>query len=573
MSTYYSNDKTTQIVLSILKANGIRKVIVSPGTTNIALVGSMQYDSFFELYSAVDERSAAYMACGLAYESGEPVVLSCTEATASRNYYPGLTEAYYRKLPVLAITGNHGIHEIGHLKPQVIDRSVISKDAVKLSINLGKCKDKNDEWDINVKTNMAILELTRDGGGPVHINLAFSSNYYGTKVLPSTRIIKRYSTNDNLPTLTNGRIAIFIGSHKPWTPSELQAIETFCDNHNAIVICDKTSGYTGKYRIDYAIIAAQVSYNSPTSTPDLLIHIGEISGDTYTQNKLKSKKTWRVNEDGKVCDTFRNLENLFYMSESYFFNYYNNKNIVNSNEYFEACKKEYNSITSKLPQIPFSNIWVAEFLSNKIPDKSYIHFGIFNSLRSWNFVNISANIHSSCNVGGFGIDGTLSTVLGASLAHPHQLHFIVLGDLAFFYDMNALGNRHWGNNIRILLINNGRGTEFRKFDHPCIVFGEKADPYMAASGHYSNKSKRLVSNYVSCLGFKYITASTKEEFESVFEEFITPKITEQPIIFEIFTDSRNESIAINSYRNIIKDNISQIKNKLKSTAKYLKGKI
>ena len=114
MSTYYSNDKTTQIVLSILKANGIRKVIVSPGTTNIALVGSMQYDSFFELYSAVDERSAAYMACGLAYESGEPVVLSCTEATASRNYYPGLTEAFYRKLPVLAITGNHGIHEIGH---------------------------------------------------------------------------------------------------------------------------------------------------------------------------------------------------------------------------------------------------------------------------------------------------------------------------------------------------------------------------------------------------------------------------------------------------------------------------
>ena len=100
MNTYYSNDKTTQILLSLLKAHGIRKVIVSPGTTNISLVGSMQYDSFFELYSSVDERSAAYIACGLAYESGEPVVLSCTEATASRNYLPGLTEAYYRQLPL-----------------------------------------------------------------------------------------------------------------------------------------------------------------------------------------------------------------------------------------------------------------------------------------------------------------------------------------------------------------------------------------------------------------------------------------------------------------------------------------
>ena len=140
MNTYYSNDKTTQILLSLLKAHGIRKVIVSPGTTNISLVGSMQYDSFFELYSSVDERSAAYIACGLAYESGEPVVLSCTEATASRNYLPGLTEAYYRKLPILAITGNHGSCEVGHLKPQVIDRSVMPRDTVRLSVNLGKCK-------------------------------------------------------------------------------------------------------------------------------------------------------------------------------------------------------------------------------------------------------------------------------------------------------------------------------------------------------------------------------------------------------------------------------------------------
>lgn len=82
------------------------------------------------------------MACGLAYESGEPVVLSCTEATASRNYFPGLTEAYYRKLPILAITGAHGSYDIGHLKPQVINRSVAPLDTVRLSVDLGKCKDK-----------------------------------------------------------------------------------------------------------------------------------------------------------------------------------------------------------------------------------------------------------------------------------------------------------------------------------------------------------------------------------------------------------------------------------------------
>lgn len=84
MDKYYTSERNVQIVLALLKAHGIRKVIASPGTTNITLVASMQQDPFFEMYSSVDERSAAYMACGLAAESGEPVVLSCTGATASR---------------------------------------------------------------------------------------------------------------------------------------------------------------------------------------------------------------------------------------------------------------------------------------------------------------------------------------------------------------------------------------------------------------------------------------------------------------------------------------------------------
>ena len=119
----YSNDKNAQILLSLMKAHDIRKVIASPGTTNIAIVGSMQHDEYFEMYSSVDERSACYMACGLAAESGEPVAIICTEATASRNYFPGLTEAYYRKLPILVIAGSHGEHAIGHLHSQVIYRT------------------------------------------------------------------------------------------------------------------------------------------------------------------------------------------------------------------------------------------------------------------------------------------------------------------------------------------------------------------------------------------------------------------------------------------------------------------
>ena len=87
----FSEEKNVLMMMSLMKAHNIKKVIVSPGTTNVSLVVSMQQDDYFELYSAYDERSAAYMACGMAAECGEPVALSCTQATASRNYFSRLT--------------------------------------------------------------------------------------------------------------------------------------------------------------------------------------------------------------------------------------------------------------------------------------------------------------------------------------------------------------------------------------------------------------------------------------------------------------------------------------------------
>lgn len=52
---YYSSERNVQILLALLKRNGIKKVIVSPGGTNICFVGSIQNDPFFEIYSSVDE--------------------------------------------------------------------------------------------------------------------------------------------------------------------------------------------------------------------------------------------------------------------------------------------------------------------------------------------------------------------------------------------------------------------------------------------------------------------------------------------------------------------------------------
>lgn len=567
---YYTNERSQQIVIALLKAHGIRKVVASPGTTNITLVASMQQDPYFEMYSSVDERSAAYIACGLAAESGEPVVLSCTGATASRNYMPGLTEAYYRKLPVIAITATQGNHKVGHHIAQVIDRRSIPNDIALLSVDVPVAKDADSEWNCNILVNKALLECRRHGGGPVHINLATTySCDFSVKELPAIRIINRIILQDVFPDIPqNSRVAVFIGSHRKWTDKEEEALDAFCAAHDAVAFCDHTSGYKGKYRVLFALVTGQELHRSSLCNVDLLIHIGEVSGDYYSLG-INSKTVWRVSEDGEIRDTFRKLHYVFEMPEKDFFQHYAQG--TKGDTYLKACEEEYARALSQVPELPFSNIWMAQRLSQSLPENSVLHLGILNTLRSWNFFEIPRGVLSYCNVGGFGIDGDMSSLVGASLVHPEKLYFGILGDLAFFYDMNVLGNHHVGRNVRILLINNGRGTEFRNYNHPGSAFGDDADKYIAAAGHYGNKSSLLVKHYGEDLGFEYLTASNKEEFMKSSERFLIPQITDAPMLFEVFTDSQEESDALKMIRNSVVNTKVVIKTEIEDAVKGILG--
>lgn len=252
------------------------------------------------------------------------------------------------------------------------------------------------------------------------------------------------------------------------------------------------------------------------------------------------------------------------MSEEFFFESYNAKKAEKvKTEYYHACTTEYGRLLEKISELPFSNIWVAKELCKKLPENCVLHLGILNSLRSWNFFETSRSILGYSNTGGFGIDGIASTLIGASLASPEKLFFCVLGDLAFFYDMNSIGNRHIGKNIRILVINNGIGTEFKNYSHPAARFDENANLYMAAGGHYGNKSITLLRDYTKSLGFDYISASTKAEFADVVPKFVDPAIGEKPIFFEIFTDSRNESDALKIMNNLESTSSNIAKNMMK----------
>lgn len=250
MENYYTSEENILQLITLLKAHGVRKVVASPGTTNITFVGSIQNDPDFEVYSCVDERSACYMACGLSVESGEPVALSCTGATAARNYPSGLTEAYYRHIPIVAITSSQYFGKVGQMNAQFTDRNVIQRDIAKISVQIPYPNNAEDKWSNNVKLNTALLELNRDEGGPVHINI--ETRYrreFSVKELPKERVIKRFSKYDELPQIIAKKICIFVGAHRKFSDRLQNAIDEFCEKYNAIVLCDPTSNYKGAFRI------------------------------------------------------------------------------------------------------------------------------------------------------------------------------------------------------------------------------------------------------------------------------------------------------------------------------------
>ena len=564
---HYTNERNVQIVIALLKAHGIHRVIASPGTTNMTFVVSIQNDPWFQLWSSVDERSAAYIACGMAAESGEPVVISCTGATASRNYMPGLTEAYYRKLPVLAITSTRGNHRVGHIVDQQIDRRNIPNDIAMESVTIPMVKDAEDERMCEIEANKAILALKLNGGGPSHINMYTRySKDFSVKELPHTSAIYRHTIFDELPPIPkDGRIAVFVGAHANFTEKQVEVIDRFCATHDAVVFCDHTSGYRGKYEVHFQISFGQQKYVSPLKKVNLLIHIGEVSGSQFLPT---FSHVWRVSPDGELRDTWGKLRRVFMMREEEFFNHYSEEGAKHT-EYLDALNAEIESISSQIPELPFSNIWMAQQIHSKLPVDCEFHMGIYHSLRSYNFFKFPAGIQAKCNVGGFGIDGGVSTIMGASFAHPEKLFIGVFGDLAFFYDMNVVGNRHVGNNVRILLINNGKGNEFRNYQHPCYFLGEEAEDYVAAARHYGNKSNVLVKNYAENLGYEYLSANSKETFLAVINRFLTPELTSQPMLLEVFTETSNESTALEQILNFVvgDDSSNSLISKAKSVVK------
>lgn len=545
----YTELKSYQYIIALLKKYGIKHCVLSAGSRNVPFVHSVEEDPYFKCYSVVDERSAGYFALGLAQELNEPVVISCTSSTATCNYWPPVAEAYYQGVPIIILTSDRNPSMLGQWEDQMIDQVGMYDRHVKKSVNLPIINDEDDEYYCERLINEALLELNHNGSGPVHINVPMKSynNSFNVKQLPEVKKIDRISLEDNeeswnnrIKKLVEAQKIMVVCGQKSFVSNKLKKeLETFFKKYNSAVIVEYMSNTDFEDGINLNIVmdARFVTTKKVEELlPDIIISYG---GNVFSGLKeqlrkfYKNVEHWSIQEDGKVVDLFKSLSTVFECSPEYFFQKCNDysKNITNDKKYYNKLNEYVNSVS--YPDFKFSHIYAIKEVVERIPENSLLHLSINDSIRITNFFKLKKNIKVYANIGTHGIDGCLSSFLGQAIATDKNA-YLIIGDLAYFYDMNATRLRHIKKNAHILLINNAGGSEF---------YFNRMWKNEASDLHTTARHNTKAKGWVESNNFEYLCAHDKYTLSKALERFFDDN-SEKPIFLEVFTEMKSDSDTI-----------------------------
>lgn len=544
----YTKLKNVQVIISLLKQNGIKHLVLSPGTRDAPLVYSVERDPFFTCYSMVDERSAAYFALGLSMQLDEPVCLSCTSSTATCNYLPAVKEAYKKKVQLVLLTADRNNYLLKQGEDQLIVQEGMYGNYVKAAVNLPIVNNQQDLLYCIRKTNEALLELDHFGKGPVQINFQVQViDLCREKELPHYRKVERVNIDNNKTwdrkrtELSKFKKIMIVYGESYYSEEQRQritaALNSFSEKFNCIVSYEVTSNISCKNALRTCLVAEAMTDKEFTQyAPDLVITFGN-HFFSFLKYKLRNSGDrivhWRVCEDGSYQDNFDALTTIFECKDDYFINTIcEGVTTSSSHNYFELWNDRLQKVV--FPNLGFTNFYAIQRLSNNISSNSLVHLTILNSLRLFNFT-CKNHVRAFSNLGADGIDGGMSTFFGQASIED-DLAFIIAGDLSFFYDLNSSLLQH-KRGIRVFLINNFAGSEFHNnFGLDKIASLNK---YIAA-GH-----KSRAKSFVKATNFSYLSATNHEELENALQQFIKP--SEEPILLEVFTDAHTDSQTLKKF--------------------------
>lgn len=558
-----SDKKAIQDIVQLLELKGVKHIIITPGSRNAPFSISLFKHPAFEVHSVVDERSAAYIALGMAQQTDRPVALICTSGTAALNYAPAVAEAFYQEIPLIVITADRPMEWVNQGEGQTINQSGIFKNYVRASYDIVQdMNDRDFEWYNARVMNEAIDRAMSPVRGPVHLNFPLRESLYKTveapanqvKTIETIQLQKTLAPDDVqeiIDTLSDRKkIMILVGQFHT-NPETRELLEFWAQKDNVVVLTESHSGLESPLFmgcIDRMIMTmSEEELND--FRPEVVISIGKniISKKIKSLLRHNAVEHWYVSEDALVMDTFQRLTRIIPITPERFFDYAKSQDYKGKSDYRIRYKSLYDQKRRAgdeyVGRAAYSDLTVSKIIMDALPNNSLVQMGNSSIARYIQLFDRNDSLVFSGNRGVSGIDGCTSTAVGAAYV-TNKTTTLISGDIAFLYDSNAFWNKLVRSNLKIIVINNGGGGIFRIIEGPNTT--EALDEF------FETTHLRNCNGIAQMYGIHYISASDETELKQGLEELyshpdccilevFTPRLENDKILKDFFKYIREKT--------------------------------
>lgn len=560
-------DPVISELVALLQAHGVRDVVLCPGSRNAPLVHALSHQlAGATCHSIIDERSAGFYALGLALATHRAVVVCCTSGTAVANLHPAVAEAYYQGVPLIVLSADRPERWIGQWAGQTLPQPGLFGSLVRKAVHLPEPHTEEERWYCNRLINEALLAALAPLPSPVQINVPISNP--GVSLLPPTSAKHTPESSDKRPIgMQPGRR---IQQLYPYS-IDAQAVEPLLRRlatfERKMILVGQESwsaatstgdNFPQNLREQFLCIGESLS-NSPVSIcsldaflaslsevdrralqPDLLITLGGHIVSNKMKQYLRSyppRETWHLSPDPSVVDLFCSLtEQIIAPVKPFLETMAQSLAGCASSPYARHWRERIDRLPSPTPR--YSSLAVVGSLLSHLPEEPCVlHLANSSSVRYAELFRKPRRLLTLCNRGTSGIEGSLSTALGFARQRAEERHFIVIGDLSFFYDLNALGLPEVGSNVRVLLLNNQRGSIFQSL--PTLEMDRLSQRYITA------EHQLRAQGWAESCGWEYLSVQEASELEETMAYFVRP--ADRPRLLEAFVSSEDEIVELQTY--------------------------
>lgn len=563
-------------IAALLAQKGVTDAILCPGSRCAPLTSAFVQHPEINTRTFSDERSAAFIANGIAIANQYPVVLVCTSGSAAYNFSPAIAEAFFQNIPLLILTADRPKEWIDQLDGQTIRQENIYGKHVKQYFELPQDYQHPDsQWHINRIINEAFNLANLYPKGPVHINVPLREPLYQSEgeaiqYSQNIRIIDTQPSVSLLPTETiaqlennfnaYNKVLIVAGQaslDQNWTTS----LDQFSRLHAIPVVADVISnlhGLSNGIGHTDAMLGQCKPAVKKALQPELLITFGKSVISKNLKLFLRQFKPcahWHIQPAGEVADTFQSLTKVINSTPATFFQQLGS---IVTKSGFDAQKKEN-----------YYRLWEAEenrtqrgiksyFATPLLNEFSLVHEVIKNlppcnlhlansmSVRYANFIGLNdkqKEVEVFANRGTSGIDGCTSTAVGHAIATGKPT-ILITGDMAFFYDRNAFWHNYSLPNLRIVVLNNHGGAIFSMIDGPSAL--PEMEEYFVTQQKLS--AHALAAEY----NFDYLKLDSLKKLKNLLKDFFD--FDGRTKILEIDATAAQAKNAVEKFKQQIKNN-------------------